>query len=311
MNEKLLEQILFYIEKHIHQKILLTDLAKIAGYSPFYFSKLFTEAMGMPVTSYIRIRKLQYSIQSLLQGKRILEVSLEYAFDSHEGFTRSFTQLFGFTPSTIKKYLTSYEVPEIILPNFIQRSEHMNIPTQNILQHNIHQLVFEVLSESFKEAQEGHCSKINISLLPDNKIKIADNGRGIPLSTDLTASRKVLNKILSGHPITNLEYSQLGDLAGIGLQTVNSLCEELHITVYRNNMVFKQDYIRGVAQHDLFSENCIHESGTELTLKPDREIFGDTEFELELIQEYIEKQNKSNFLSFPETHFESFGLLDM
>ncbi len=62
MNYDILEKILSYIEQNICEKISLNELAKIAGYSPFYFSKLFSEAMGMPVTAYIRIRKLQHEV---------------------------------------------------------------------------------------------------------------------------------------------------------------------------------------------------------------------------------------------------------
>ena len=99
MSTEILKEILAYIDEHIYEKISLLELAEMAGYSPFYFSKLFSEIMGMPITGYIRIRKLQYALGSLLEGRKVLDVSLMYAFDSHEGFTRSFTQLFGSTPS--------------------------------------------------------------------------------------------------------------------------------------------------------------------------------------------------------------------
>lgn len=55
------KKILAYVDCHIHEKIDLRSLAEIAGYSPFYFSRIFAEEMGMPVTGYIRIRKLQYA----------------------------------------------------------------------------------------------------------------------------------------------------------------------------------------------------------------------------------------------------------
>ena len=126
MNTELLKRILLYIDEHIHEKISLVELAEVAGYSPFYFSKLFVKTMGMPVTGYIRIRKLQYALCSLLEGKKVLDVSLMYAFDSHEGFTRSFTQLFGSTPSTARKYLISYSVPEWIVPNIEKRGRLWN-----------------------------------------------------------------------------------------------------------------------------------------------------------------------------------------
>lgn len=104
MDRNIYDHVLSYIDAHIQEKITLTDLAALAGYSPFYFSRLFSDMIGIPVTNYIRIRKLQHAMVSLLEGKKVLEVSLMYGFDSHEGFTRSFTQLFGSTPRTIRKH---------------------------------------------------------------------------------------------------------------------------------------------------------------------------------------------------------------
>lgn len=239
MNKDVLYEILSYIDNHICEKVSLSELADMAGYSPFYFSKLFTETMGMPVTGYIRIRKLQYAVCSLLEGKKVLDVSLMYAFESHEGFTRSFSQLFGSSPSTVRKYLTSYRVPEYYVPNTNKRR------------------------------------------------KISDNGRGIPLSEDLHMDKKVLDKILAGHPISNLEYAGMGDFAKSNMQTVNSLCESLQVNVYRNGTWFQQDYVRGIAQHEIISSSSEHASGTEISLKPDTCIFGDKVFSVEIIKAWI------------------------
>jgi len=293
MDNETLEKVLAYVDNHICQKINLCDLSEIAAYSPFYFSKLFSETMGMPVTGYIRIRKLQYAIASLLEGQKVIDVALLYAFDSHEGFTRSFKQLFGSTPSTVRKYLTSYTVPLYVVPAIVNNRRigmsDGKMCNKN-LQHDMHQLVFEFLEQSFEEARTAYCTKITVSLLPDNRIKIGDNGRGLPL--DLQASKIVLEKILAGSPITNLEYSQMGDLVQAGLQTVNSLCEALQISVSRNGNKFQQDYIRGVAQHDLEISDLPHVTGTEITLKPDTAIFGDTSFSQKIICDWIEANSK-------------------
>lgn len=295
MDNETLEKVLAYVDNHICQKINLCDLSEIAAYSPFYFSKLFSETMGMPVTGYIRIRKLQYAIASLLEGQKVIDVALLYAFDSHEGFTRSFKQLFGSTPSTVRKYLTSYTVPLYVVPAIANNRRIGKVDgkmcTKN-LQHDMHQLVFEFLEQSFEEAKAAYCTKITVSLLSDNRIKISDNGRGLPLSKDLQASKIVLEKILAGSPITNLEYSQMGDLVQAGLQTVNSLCEALHISVSRHGYKFQQDYIRGVAQHDLEISDLLHVTGTEITLKPDTTIFGDTLFSQKIICDWIKANSK-------------------
>ncbi len=288
MNTELLKRILSYIDEHIHEKISLMDLAKVAGYSPFYFSKLFAEAMGMPVTGYIRIRKLQYALCSLLEGKKVLDVSLMYAFDSHEGFTRSFTKVFGSTPSTARKYLISYHVPEWMVPDTEKRSMCMGLDKSTLFE-NMHQIVFEILRTSLEEVDAGYCTEIAITLLQDGRIRISDNGRGIPLSKSTHVSKTVLDKILAGHPISSAEYAEMGDFSQCSMQTVNSLCESLQINVYRDGMWFQQDYVRGIAQHDVICKEQEHLSGTDMVLKPDRQIFGDTEFSAEVIKDWVEE----------------------
>jgi len=287
-----LNKVLAYIDAHIHEKITLSELSEIACYSPFYFSKLFSEIMGMPVTGYIRIRKLQHSIIQLLDGKKVLDVALLYAFESHEGFTRAFTQLFGSTPSTVRKHLTSYTVPAYVVPKNsntrrIAMDAEKRFSKTESAENNMHQLAFEFIKHSLEEAKTGYCTKIEITILPDGKIKIADNGRGMPLSKDLHASKAVLNKILAGSPITNAEYSQMGDLTQAGLQTVNSLCETLQITVSKGDQQFLQTYVRGIAQHDLIVNNLACTPGTEVIFKPDTAIFGEPVFSQAVLRNWL------------------------
>lgn len=293
MNAEILRKILSYIDEHIYEKISLLELAEVAGYTPFYFSKLFAETMGMPITGYIRIRKLQFALCSLLEGKKVLDVSLMYAFDSHEGFTRSFTQLYGTTPSKVRKYLVSYNVPEWKVPDEERRKIPMRLD-QATLFDNMHQLVFEVLRTSLEEVKAGYCTEINIVRQQDGSIKISDNGRGIPLSKDTHVNQAVLDKILAGHPISNLEYAAMGDFSQCGLQAVNSLCERLQVNVYRNGKWFQQEYVRGIAQHDVICKELEHASGTEMILKPDRLIFGETLFSTEVIREWL-NENTNNY----------------
>lgn len=311
MNTEVTRKILAYIDEHIQEKISLSELAELVGYSPFYFSKLFSESFGMPVTGYVRMRKLQYALASLSEGKAVLEVSLLYAFDSHEGFTRSFTQLFGITPGKVKKYLTSYRVPQYSVPDMEIRRIDMGFD-KNVLSDNLHQIVFEVLKASLEEAKEGFCTEIQITLLGDGRIKIADNGRGIPLvdnlksmdesakgtnardenvigtdSRDKKHNRQMLDNILAGHPISQMEYERLGDLPLSSLQTVNSLCESLQIKVYRNGTCYTQDYVRGIACHEVIYSESERGSGTEMLLKPDRMIFGDLKVSVDVIRAWI------------------------
>lgn len=82
-----------YIEDNLSQKITPENLATIAGLSPFYFQRLFTRLVNRPVSEYIKMRRLARSCEMLQnKDKRILDVALEYGFNSHESFTKAFRQ---------------------------------------------------------------------------------------------------------------------------------------------------------------------------------------------------------------------------
>ena len=279
MNQELINKILIYIEQHIHEKISLADLAHLAGYSPFYFSTLFAETMGISVTSYIRVRKLQHAMADILSYEKITDVAFKYSFESHEGFTRSFTKLFGSSPSTIRKHITSYTIPDYIVPNIIQRKENNDMKTQNSLKEEMAKIPLTFLSESLKEWEAGYCTQIKMELLADNTIRIQDNGRGIPLSNNSEINQEILQHILSGQPITPLEYQHMEPLPNLTLQIANSLCEKLQLNVYRNGNKYIQDYVRGIPQHDIIRQKSDCPSGMEIFLKPDTEIFGELTFE--------------------------------
>ena len=157
------------------------------------------------------------------------------------------------------------------------------------LSDDMHKMIFTILGNSFEEMAAGFCSKIELSLMPDNCLRIFDDGRGIKLDDDGEIHEEILQNLFSGKPITKVEYAQMGDLPFDDLKLVNSLCEKLTITVWRNGKIYEQDYIRGVPHHSVTSK--INDSkiphGTQIILKPDTSIFESTQFSKEKLQNWI------------------------
>lgn len=291
MRDFKIEKALAFIDEHIEDKLFLNDIAKNLGYSPFYVSRMFSQIMGISIVSYVRMRKLQFAFSSLQKSKTILEVAYQYGFESHEGFTRSFKRFFGFSPKVIKDQKITYAIPNYCV--FKERSiEIMN--SKNIVE-EMHMMVFLLLKESIMELQDGHCSKICVSLLPNNYVEIIDDGRGIPLVDEMQKSNEILNRIFGGHPLSSLDYANIEDFNNLELNMVNSLCENMSICVWRNGRSYFQDYINGVAQHELIIENSSHQNGMKVTLKPNSKIFGDVLWSKEMIEEFIVK-NASNYV---------------
>ncbi len=93
-----------YIEAHILEPISLHDLAQASGYSPWYASRLFKEYTGKTPLAYIReVRLTKAALKLRREDARILDVALEFVFNSHEGFTRAFSDMFGMSPKTYRK----------------------------------------------------------------------------------------------------------------------------------------------------------------------------------------------------------------
>jgi len=106
--EAALLRMLTYIKAHLHEPMTASDIAKAAGYSQYHAARLFKAETGMSPFEYIRCQRLTGSARALRSGKpKVIEVALDFVFDSHEGFTRAFSNAFGITP---KKY-ASYPKP--------------------------------------------------------------------------------------------------------------------------------------------------------------------------------------------------------
>ena len=79
-----------YISDHLHQPITASDLAKAAGYSQFHAARVFKAETGLAPFEYIRRQRLTASARALRLGKhKVLDVALDFVFDTHEGFTRA------------------------------------------------------------------------------------------------------------------------------------------------------------------------------------------------------------------------------
>jgi len=111
-----------YISGHLQEPITASEVAKAAGYSQYYAARIFKAETGLTPFEYIRRERLTLAAHTLrtTQGK-ILDVALDFVFDSHEGFTRAFANGFGISP---KKY-ASYPTPDgwLIPRRYLDRSK--------------------------------------------------------------------------------------------------------------------------------------------------------------------------------------------
>jgi AraC family transcriptional regulator len=100
-----LSRVLDYIDAHMTQDIKLADLAGLLTMSPFHFSRLFKQSLGVSPHQYLIQQRLERAKRLLKQTDRpIIDIAFECGFNSHSHLSKLFRQCTGMTP---KAYRTS------------------------------------------------------------------------------------------------------------------------------------------------------------------------------------------------------------
>lgn len=99
-----LEKAILFIEEHLNEDIKVEEIASFAGYSYFHFHRLFEAVVGESVGNYLRTRRLNRAANDLIYtNKRILDIAIEYQFESQEAFTRAFKRSLKITPGVYRR----------------------------------------------------------------------------------------------------------------------------------------------------------------------------------------------------------------
>lgn len=99
-----LRRVIDFIEAHLEDEIGVNDLAGVACLSPFYFSRAFKRATGLPPYQYLAKRRIAHAKNLLLQPNlSIGEIARRCQFATPSGFTRAFTLITGHTPRSFRQ----------------------------------------------------------------------------------------------------------------------------------------------------------------------------------------------------------------
>ena len=160
--------------------------------------------------------------------------------------------------------------------------------------YGLHHLIKEVCSNSIDEAIMGYCDEIEVSLLPENRVEVKDNGRGIPVEihpqTKKSALETVMTYLHAGAKFGGKIYATSGGLHGVGISAVCALSKYMRAEVCREGNKFFQEYSRGKPMTKVKKIGKCQERGTTILFEPDPEIFKEIKWNPKLILNYLRQQ---------------------
>lgn len=140
-------------------------------------------------------------------------------------------------------------------------------------------LVQEVVDNSVDEAIAGYADTIEVTLFKDGSVKVADNGRGMPVDKHpeqgIPGVEVIMTQLHAGGKFSNKNYQFSGGLHGVGISVVNALSAKLEVDVKRNGKVYRMTFADGEKTHDLKEIGTVgrNNTGTTVTFWPNEKYF--------------------------------------
>ncbi|MBY0309546.1 type IIA DNA topoisomerase subunit B [Patescibacteria group bacterium] len=160
----------------------------------------------------------------------------------------------------------------------------------------LHHLIWEVFDNSRDEAMGGFADRIELTLLPDNYIRVADNGRGIPVDlhkqTNVSALETILTVLHAGGKFGGEDtgYKVSGGLHGVGVSVVNALSTHVIAEVHRDGGYHMQEYNIGVPKYKVKKVGPSKLQGTIITFQADPSIFPEIAYDYKKIVAHLRQQ---------------------
>lgn len=164
---------------------------------------------------------------------------------------------------------------------------------------NMNYCAYEIMDNSVDEFMAGVCKNILLQIEPDKTMRIQDDGRGIPLQPSKDNPDKPMVQVALGELKSGGKFNQkkenavkTGGLHGTGASAVNFTCEEFKAIVTQGGEQYEIGWEKGLLTeplHHIGSASKELEHGTLIELKPDMEIWGESDYDLKAIEKRAEQ----------------------
>jgi DNA gyrase subunit B len=157
-----------------------------------------------------------------------------------------------------------------------------------------HHLITEIFDNSRDEAMGGFADDIEVALLPGERVRVVDNGRGIPVDlhkqTKVSALETIMTTLHAGGKFGGEGYKVSGGLHGVGASVVNALSSMCRVEVNKDGGRYMQEYSRGVKKASVKKIGTSESNGTIVMFEPDEQIFGKQTFDFHRLVTHMRQQ---------------------
>ncbi len=186
-------------------------------------------------------------------------------------------------PSRVENGYTAEDIQVLKGLEAVRRRPGMYIGGTD--QRGLHLLVLEIVYNSVDEAIAGWGNRVDVTLLEDGRVKVEDNGRGIPVETHpdsgVSALETVMTMLHAGAKFGAGSYRVSSGLHGVGASVVNALSSWFRVEIRRDGLLYCQEYRHGVPQSEVRVEGETEGSGTTAIFLPDEEVFGSLNYDFD------------------------------
>jgi DNA gyrase subunit B len=160
----------------------------------------------------------------------------------------------------------------------------------------LHHLIWEVVDNCLDEAMAGYAKNIEVILLPENRVRVSDDGRGIPVEKHPDTGKSTLETVLTtlhaGGKFGGEAYKVSGGLHGVGISVVCALSTWMQAEIHRDGGIYQQEYVRGVPKAPVKKVGDAKDTGTIQTFEYDDTIFtGDMKYDPKRILNHLRQQS--------------------
>ena len=160
----------------------------------------------------------------------------------------------------------------------------------------LHHMIWEIFDNARDEAMGGFADRVEVTLLPDNYIRVVDNGRGIPVDmhkqTKVSALETIMTTLHAGGKFGGDEsgYKVSGGLHGVGVSVVNALSTHTRVDVHKDGFQYMQEYNIGKAKAKVKKLGKTKFQGSIVSFQADPTIFPEIKYDWKKIVSHLRQQ---------------------